>query len=552
MPTSPGRLLSLLPLVLTVTLALLSVSTPASAQSCEPFAGFPAFCVPYASPLVFVPAGLSQEVLGALVVNGTQPVVYAYAVCRESARRVACADAFRACNASVSAFPLSVCRSRCEEVNFACEPLLGTAALNCTEEDPALPFPAPHYPDPETCGCACNTAEGLPTTPYVVDCPGLLVFNEESVEDPTQLPCLPPCRLFLFSETQWERVDKSLLGLSVVSVVFALLAIGMFLVTGAFRRFPTSLIFHLILSSFFIALAFLIAGAHGNERTSCRTAVYGYKQNESGSAACVTSAFFLSLGSMGTLTFWLLMTVNLWVSAVLLKSLARYQYLLLALGWAWPLLGCVLTLSLSTMEYIPSSTYCFIGLAYNGALQWTFIYTLIIINLVLTPVLLGWVVFVLCRNKQLMTQTTREGIKKASQDPFVIRLMVVMFVLFLVFTFFLAFRIDVEVNDPTTAPTEYVQCALTSPQPDECERPTASFLLWLNSYLLVTVPMLVSILFGTSSVFYYWWVHRIENLRNGESFFARHSRTLARRSTMSGKNTRTQASASSAVSSNDA
>eukprot|EP00013_Stygamoeba_regulata_P002129 CAMPEP_0177636480 /NCGR_PEP_ID=MMETSP0447-20121125/4463_1 /TAXON_ID=0 /ORGANISM="Stygamoeba regulata, Strain BSH-02190019" /LENGTH=545 /DNA_ID=CAMNT_0019138349 /DNA_START=184 /DNA_END=1821 /DNA_ORIENTATION=- len=497
------------------------------AQVCEPFAGFPSFCTPYVSALVFVPAGLSQQILGAIVVNATAPTAYAYGACRESVRGLACADAFRTCDPTLSATPLQVCRSRCESTNAACEPLVGGPLLDCEADE--LFAPVPRFPNETTCGCVCNQVTGQPTEPYVVDCPGLLIFNEESLSDPFEPPCMPPCLLFFYTPSQWDAIEKSLLALSIVSMVACVLALGMFLITGSFRRFPSILLFNLILGGFFVSLGFLIAAARGNERTWCRTEVYPYEQNQSGAAACSTSGFFLALGSMALLSFWLLTMVNLWMSVVLLKPLDRYRWLLVALGWAWPLFGCVVTLALSSMEYIQSAAFCYISLDYNGALQWTFIYTLVIINLVLTPVLIGWVIFVLCRSKQQVTRTKTEGFKKASKDPFVVRLMLVLAILFVAFTFFLAFRIYVEVHLPEELVEDYTVCALTSVDPDtQCPRPEGPFLSWMNFYLLVTLPLFVALLFGTSSVFFHWWTHRINNVRNGESFFAKSSRTNAR------------------------
>jgi hypothetical protein len=72
-------------------------------------------------------------------------------------------------------------------------------------------------------------------------------------------------------------------------------------------------------------------------------------------------------------------------------------------------------------------------------------------TLALTSLLLGWVVFVLCRNKQQVPRFKCRALKEASRNPCVGRLPMVTLVRFVYFSLLLAFHIDVEVNDPIAA-----------------------------------------------------------------------------------------------------
>jgi hypothetical protein len=144
----------------------------------------------------------------------------------------------------------------------------------CAGEDPYRADGFVHFP--VDIGVSCARLSGVPrgvdtstvahattttTAEEEMDCPALLVFDEDSLTDPMVLPCNVPCRSVQRSRTMWDVVNVLLFVLSVVSVAMCVFTLVSYLLSGLFQQYPGVLAFNLVIATSFLAIAFLVGVA---------------------------------------------------------------------------------------------------------------------------------------------------------------------------------------------------------------------------------------------------------------------------------------------------
>lgn len=251
--------------------------------------------------------------------------------------------------------------------------------------------------------------------------------------------------------------------LSLVCTLFLILTFGSFKMK---RQYPANFTFYFCIVAFATDLAFIVGSLVGYQRLL-----------SSWHNTCYAQAVALQFFGSATCTWWFLLTVNLFFSAVRRTSHKKYLKFYHIGGWAWCLILTILPIPFK--KYGPAGLWCWIVEDNRSAWQFGLLYGWMGVLLVIGCIL--WCFILQSMVKSRRSGTLSEWLNRYSRYVLFVLLMMLVWALIVIH------RIIHAVN----------------PALD-------SFTLWvLHAWALSSIGVFVFLIFGTAKDMYTCWWERI-------------------------------------------
>lgn len=291
--------------------------------------------------------------------------------------------------------------------------------------------------------------------------------NESVLNQTNYFPFMP-----LLSPAQRESlVDvTSVFGwISLVCTFYLILTYGTFKLK---RQYPANFTFYFCITAFATNSAFIIGSLVGYQELLTPA----YKN------ACIAQAVTLQFFGSATVTWWFLLTINLFFLMTRKKSHKKYtKYYHLG---AWSFAALVTLLPIGFNKYGPAGLWCWIMDIDHSVWQFSLLYGWMGVMVLIGAIL--WVLIIMTMVKTRTNQSRAEYIARYTRYVFFV------FSIMLVYGLVVSHRIVHAIN-----PSEN------------------SFVLWmLHAWALSSIGLFVFLVFGTTSDMYTGWYAKLRACTN--------------------------------------
>jgi hypothetical protein len=301
------------------------------------------------------------------------------------------------------------------------------------------------------------------------------------------------------------------------------------------RKFPANILLFELASGGMISIAFFINGMNPKEEVWCVDDVtYSSAANNS---ACGAQGFIFMLFTLCTLTWWLVLSFNMFIAVVLgfskeLKKFEKYYHMF---AWGIPLIFTIAVAAKKGFGYSPPASWCFIvsGIKVSGetvsvnGLDFKLFYFPILVGIIIALMMLiaVFVKIVLVTNKtrSITSPGSKSNVAFEAQKRIITLVLVLVIIFALVFEWRMA--LNASVNDNfKEIDFQWGLCKikqqLNIPDPGYCPGNTppkvfnyghTAFLTFLCS----SIGIFLFSVFGTDPKIYTFWYYIIKCAFNG-------------------------------------
>eukprot|EP00004_Rigifila_ramosa_P022154 TRINITY_DN5_c0_g3_i2.p1 TRINITY_DN5_c0_g3~~TRINITY_DN5_c0_g3_i2.p1 ORF type:complete len:350 (-),score=57.00 TRINITY_DN5_c0_g3_i2:765-1814(-) len=292
------------------------------AGSCELFAGNAGVCDTHLSgAAVFVPAGQTQSSIFAAnkpLLDGVLSLAAVDSECARGVQVLLCLFVFPGClQTPAGAKGLLTCQDNCLNVRASCNGTVDPAIFPCE-------FAAPRFIayTPSRAVVPCLNATSLIEQSEVVCAEGMVLTPDGL--------CTVRCPVQLDSQAKEATLRgwQSMCGF--ISLFASLLIIVTWGASAQKRAYPGSIVLCLNISSFIVALGFIISLAPTDKLRCRNSAEFG----DLTLPACAIQAILLQFGILSMAFWWLCLAVNVYASGVQNQDLSAHFNKFQALCWS--------------------------------------------------------------------------------------------------------------------------------------------------------------------------------------------------------------------------
>jgi len=291
-----------------------------------------------------------------------------------------------------------------------------------------------------------------------------------------------------------------------------------------YRHFPANLVLFVLFSSHILAFAFVFTITRGWRKTVCIDSIsprWGYHK---GNGACVFNGLTVIFGGLGTTFFWCAVAINSFIAIYLKRdSILRSKWFEIGthvICWGTPFVCALVSLAATQIGTPQQLLFCFVtedpyhpkgSKAFSY--QYPFFFGPIGFCIVIAT---GAIVMVLYEMRNLRAASGSGRFNKH------IRIALFLVVFLGIYAFVFAYRFTLT-KDGDVWRTALVNWALSAfegtSQVGLSHEP--SYGLWMAFNFFIGVQgALVSLLFGSNTDVLTFWGERVQNIREGRSFFS--------------------------------
>lgn len=291
-----------------------------------------------------------------------------------------------------------------------------------------------------------------------------------------------------------------------------------------YRHFPANLVLFVLFCSHILAFAFVFTITRGWRKTVCRdhySPRWGYHE---GNGACVFNALTVIFGGLGTTFFWCAVAINSFIAIYLKRdSILRSRWFEIGthvICWGTPFTCTLIALAAQQIGTPNQLLFCFVtedpyhpkdGKAFSW--QYPLFFGPIGFCIVVAT---GAIVMVLYEMRNLRAASGSGRFNKHIR----IALFLVVFLGIYAFVFAYRFTITTDQNKWRASLTTYARSAFEgTSQVGLSSKPSYGLFMAFNFFIGIQ-GALVSILFGSNTDVLTFWGERVQNIREGRSFFS--------------------------------
>lgn len=309
-----------------------------------------------------------------------------------------------------------------------------------------------------------------------------------------------------------------------ISYIATFLVFATMLCMPRYRHFPANLVLFLLCCSHIIAFGFVFTITRGWRETVCHdsyTPRWGYSKEN---GACIFNALTIVFGGLGTTFFWCAVAINSFIAIYLKRdNIFRFRWFEIStyvICWGVPFLCTLVGLAVQQIGTLNQLLFCFVtedpfhpsdGKGFSW--QYPLFFGPIGFCVVVAT---GAIVMVLHEMRNLRASSGSNRFNKHIR----IALFLVVFLGIYAFVFAYRFTLTTDQGNWRAGLTAYARSALEgTSQVGLTSKPSYGLFMAFNFFIGVQ-GALIAILFGSNTDVLTFWNERIQNIREGRSFFS--------------------------------